>query len=117
MHCACRQQRLAGQATATTGGEAQPGDIVLEVTITKEESNDRPLPQTAKYRVWHFEVTLSASLKRSDGTVIWNRVDRKYHGYAGDRQSSGPWNPAQLAKALPDNVCNFVAAEMVYGEP
>lgn len=106
---------LRGKATATTGGDAQPGDIVLEVTITEEQWDERRVDATRSAR-W-YSLRLSASLKRGDGTIVWSKLNRNYRGAVSAAPSSLPWDSAHLAAALRYHVCEPLAYEMVYEEP
>jgi hypothetical protein len=107
---------LRGKATAVVGGEPGPEDIVLNVTISKEEAQPDPFDKKPNVTRWVFNVTLSASLNRSDGTVLRTYANR-YFGLTSGTALGGPWDPAPLAKALPTTICERLADELVYTGP
>jgi len=107
---------LRGKATAVAGVEPGPEDTVLEVTISKEEAQADPFDKKRNGARWVFNVTLSATLRRSDGTPLRTYVDR-FFGVTSIGALSGPWDPAPLAKALPATICERLADELVYAGP
>jgi hypothetical protein len=104
---------IRGKATATAGGEAQPGDIVLEVTVMDEQWDEHPV--YAIRSVDWYRLNLSASLNRSDGTVFWSKLNRNNRGAVDRAPSSILSDSARLTAGLRYSVCEPLAIEMLYG--
>jgi hypothetical protein len=104
-----------GVPPAVAGGEASAGDAVLSMAIEKESAAPEAQQLSDDSITWDFDVTLSVSVARADGVVVWTRPGRVYQGVVLTAKDGDPWNSGSFGPRARPYICDPLAVQMLAG--
>jgi hypothetical protein len=105
----------SGIPAATPGGGASAGNAVLSISIEKESAAPEREQLSEDSITWDFDVTLSASVTRQDGVVVWVEPSRVYQGVVLTAKDGDPWSSGSFAARARSYICDPLAAQMLVG--
>jgi hypothetical protein len=108
------RRREVGIPPAVAGGEANAGDAVLSIAIERESAVAEAQQLRNDSTKWDFDVTVSASMERADGVVVWTQASRVYQGVVITGKDGAPWNSAAIAARANYYVCDPLAVRMLF---
>jgi hypothetical protein len=106
---------MRGVPQAVGGGEASAGDAVLSIAIEKETAAPEAQQLSDDSITWDFDLTLSSSVARADGVVVWNQPSSVYQGVVVTAKDGDPWNPGSFGARARPYICNPLAVRMLGG--
>ena len=107
----------AGRAAVTGFAAQQPGNegAVLEVTILSESTNLQSAPASNGQSIWEIQLSLTATLTRTDGQLVWRESDGNYRASRALLQEPEPdlWKEPVVQGWLTRGVGNRLVYRMM----
>jgi hypothetical protein len=107
------------KAEVQKGGAA--GDAVLKITVLSETAV--PVPpsphssSSAKAGRWTFRFTVSSTLTKAGGEVVWSETDGTYPVFQPTKEDpQDAWNDPKVRRSFISNVGSDLVIRMFYGK-
>jgi len=110
---------IKGQALQAQQAQPEAGapDAVLKITVLSESATLDPVTPSDKNMHWTFQFSISATLTKSDGEVVWSQTNAKYplvRTYARKDPPEGWQNPAML-RSITSRLGTDLLVRVYYG--